>query len=854
MKKKKPIVLAVLLIFLLGIFPVTPLLAESITGPYYTKIARSDGTFSSVVGSYNTLSAAIAAMNNSSDPNMVVMSDSKLNGGVVAMKDGIAVSRPVSATMYLYAAGTSTGDTYIPSSHTLFYYSTTSETRVKIGISGYIGEANLSEVMLIPRAHVRGQSYYYVDGDNDIMHRICVIDSSNTVNYYTYTYLRAPSFMVQGVHYYSLDGKTFYTDPQLKRPVGTVKHYYNMLPVRSKTNYTAAELNFYMTRFDHGCGKMAGKGQAFIDAQNKYGVNAAILMSIAFLESAYGRSNFAVHRNNLFGISAYDINPNNATHFDSVEACIDYMGWRMMSQGYCDAKTDVRYSGANLGNKLQGFNVKYASDPYWGQKIAGLYYKIDRWHTEGYKTGYKDLDTYQLGVSNQTDYVYYNPAVSSNWMYRLARPTGSLSISYYNYPTGIPVIILDSSNSNFYKIQSDMPINDSGVTSCYDHSYNWNTDVGYVAKSSINILAPSAPIVMPVDKAALNAAIAEAAKIDQTKYSPESVATLTAANAAAVAVRDNASATQVQVDKATADLNAAIQNLVWIADKTALNAIINTASAVDKTKYTDESVARLDSAYAAAVAVRDTQYPSQSDVDAATANLQSAYDSLALYVAVASVAMEKDTLTITEGLMPVQLRAAVVPENASVKGLIWSSSDPSVATVSETGELLPLKNGTTTITVKSADSRVSISDECTVTIELRVPSSTTYHFDTPASIVSKVPQNTNVADFLNHVVLPEGTTAQVHQSRSQVSDGPVATGMVLKVYKGIILQGSYDISVRGDINGDGITTISDLVSIRAHLLGTQDMTGIKKLSGDMNNDGNVTISDLVSVRAFLLGL
>ncbi len=78
--------------------------------------------------------------------------------------------------------------------------------------------------------------------------------------------------------------------------------------------------------------------------------------------------------------------------------------------------------------------------------------------------------------------------------------------------------------------------------------------------------------------------------------------------------------------------------------------------------------------------------------------------------------------------------------------------------------------------------------------------------------------------------------------------------MVLKVYKGIILQGSYDISVRGDINGDGITTISDLVSIRAHLLGTQDMAGIKKLSGDMNNDGNVTISDLVSVRAFLLGL
>ncbi len=188
----------------------TPLLAESITGPYYTKIARSDGTFSSVVGSYSTLGDAITAMNNNSDPNMVVMSDSKLHGGVVAMKDGIAVNTVASGeTLLLYASGSSTADTYIPSGHTLFYYSTTSEARAKVGISGYIGEADLSKLMLIPRAHVPGQSYYFVDGDNDIMHRICIIDINRIVNYYTYTYLRAPDFMVQGVHYYSLDGKTF---------------------------------------------------------------------------------------------------------------------------------------------------------------------------------------------------------------------------------------------------------------------------------------------------------------------------------------------------------------------------------------------------------------------------------------------------------------------------------------------------------------------------------------------------------------------------------------------------------------------------------------------------------------------
>ena len=37
-----------------------------------------------------------------------------------------------------------------------------------------------------------------------------------------------------------------------------------------------------------------------------------------------------------------------------------------------------RYYGGYLGDKASGMNVKYASDPYWGEKAAANYYSFDK--------------------------------------------------------------------------------------------------------------------------------------------------------------------------------------------------------------------------------------------------------------------------------------------------------------------------------------------------------------------------------------------------------------------------------------------------------------------------------------------
>ena len=82
-------------------------------------------------------------------------------------------------------------------------------------------------------------------------------------------------------------------------------------------------------------------------------------------------------------------------------------------------------------------------------------------------------------------------------------------------------------------------------------------------------------------------------------------------------------------------------------------------------------------------------------------------------VSVTGVSLNKNILELEEGQTE-RLTAVVAPSNASNKGLTWSSSEPSVAAVSSGGMVTAQKEGTATITVKTADGGKSASCEVTV--------------------------------------------------------------------------------------------------------------------------------------------
>lgn len=81
-------------------------------------------------------------------------------------------------------------------------------------------------------------------------------------------------------------------------------------------------------------------------------------------------------------------------------------------------------------------------------------------------------------------------------------------------------------------------------------------------------------------------------------------------------------------------------------------------------------------------------------------------------ISVKKVALSRTSVALSKG-KTYQLDATVAPSNATNKKLTWTSSNPKVATVDSNGKITTIKNGTTTITCKSANGKTAT---CKITV------------------------------------------------------------------------------------------------------------------------------------------
>lgn len=137
------------------------------------------------------------------------------------------------------------------------------------------------------------------------------------------------------------------------------------------TNYSAEELDKVFSLLNINNSLLENKGATFKEAEEHYHINALYLLAHSALESNWGRSKIAKDKNNFFGITAYDTTPYlSAKTFDDVDKGI-LGATKWIKENYIDRGRTF------LGNKASGMNVEYASDPYWGEKIASVMMKIN---------------------------------------------------------------------------------------------------------------------------------------------------------------------------------------------------------------------------------------------------------------------------------------------------------------------------------------------------------------------------------------------------------------------------------------------------------------------------------------------
>ena len=171
------------------------------------------------------------------------------------------------------------------------------------------------------------------------------------------------SDMEVGKKYYSADGLHF-DGFNLENP-------FLFKDLTEATNYSAEDLDKVFSLLNIDNSLLENKGATFKEAEEHYHINALYLLAHSALESDWGRSNIAKDKNNFFGITAYDTTPYlSAKTFDDVDKGI-LGATKWIKENYIDRGRTF------LGNKASGMNVEYASDPYWGEKIASVMMKIN---------------------------------------------------------------------------------------------------------------------------------------------------------------------------------------------------------------------------------------------------------------------------------------------------------------------------------------------------------------------------------------------------------------------------------------------------------------------------------------------
>ena len=269
-------------------------------------------------------------------------------------------------------------------------------------------------------------------------------------------------------------------------------NYYQYLDHRSTTDYTPKQIqsyfkqnlgfqanitNFYDTdNYVHDIltqSLLYGNSEAFFQYQNQFGANALMMLSLSLNESALGKSYIAYNKNNLFGHAAFDSSAEeSASRYQSVAASVYSHALHYLSESYLNPEA-FQYYGGYFGNKAGGMNVAYASDPYWGEKSASYFMRMDR------DMGYQDENNYQLGIAQgQAVKVYASASKKAKLLYTTEEGYDASFILQKK---------IKNKSGTWYQVQSDIALTKS-KESIQDGSYPFATSIGYVKADDIDVI------------------------------------------------------------------------------------------------------------------------------------------------------------------------------------------------------------------------------------------------------------------------------------------------------------------------------------------------------------------------------
>ena len=226
---------------------------------------------------------------------------------------------------------------------------------------------------------------------------------------------------------------------------------------------------------------------------------------------------------------------------------------------------------------------------------------------------------------------------------------------------------------------------------------------------------------------------------------------------------------------------------------------------------------------------------------------------------VKSVTISSDKTTVKAG-ETVNLSATVEGINLadSDKAVTWkvAGNSSSNTRISNDGMLAVAENETSsklTVTATSvADSDVKATQVITVTRDTTPTDPTTpeeptygYEVSSDGTEIMGISPNTNSSNFKTKLVNDSSYKVEVKREGNTISENEyVATGDIVVISKDGKAVASYELVVKGDVNGDGVADALDSSLIKAYRAKLEKLSGAYLKAADINNDGDVNIIDV----------
>ncbi|WP_040950848.1 endo-1,4-beta-xylanase [Gorillibacterium massiliense] len=205
-------------------------------------------------------------------------------------------------------------------------------------------------------------------------------------------------------------------------------------------------------------------------------------------------------------------------------------------------------------------------------------------------------------------------------------------------------------------------------------------------------------------------------------------------------------------------------------------------------------------------------------------------------ISVTGVTLDQSKLSLTVSGATATLTATVQPTNATNKNVTWSSNDTSVAIVDNTGVVTPVRAGTATITVTTADGGHTATSIVTVNAaSTATPTSTSTSTQGPINTVNNNQITAKAQPDSNGIVSVTISSNDFHQAISQTTDKTVK----------IQVQSSTGVKeVQVNLPTDQVQAVSDQIQSIVIDTGLATVTLDPKLlnHNDVRGTGNVQLS------------